>query len=117
MNPEPKAFVFDMDGVLIDSHAAHRKAWREFLRDEGFTVLAVNYKESADAVRKFWSKLELEPAPLLDPDGRIADAYGVGLSSTGLPVTVFVARDGSVSAFSPWALDPDYLSRQLKAIL
>jgi hypothetical protein len=28
-----------------------------------------------------------------------------------------VARDGSVSAFAPWALDPDYLSKQLKAIL
>ena len=26
------AVVFDMDGVLIDSHPAHRAAWREFLR-------------------------------------------------------------------------------------
>ncbi|HEY4053077.1 MAG TPA: HAD family phosphatase [Terriglobales bacterium] len=33
-----QAFVFDMDGVLIDSHGAHRQAWREFLREEGATV-------------------------------------------------------------------------------
>jgi len=91
-------------------------AYRAY-RDQGFTVVAVDYKESVGPVRKFWTDLHLEPPPILDPDGRIADAYGVGLSTTGLPVSVFVARDGTVSAFSPWALDPDYLARQLKAIL
>ena len=55
-------------------------------RDQGFTVVAVDYKESAGAVRKFWSDLKLEPVPFLDPDGRVADTYGVGLSSTGLPL-------------------------------
>src|SRR5215467_14300003 len=29
------AVVFDMDGVLIDSHPAHLAAWREFLRSIG----------------------------------------------------------------------------------
>lgn len=91
-------------------------AYRAY-RDRGFTVVAVDYKESAGAVRKLWSDLRLEPAPVLDPDGRIADAYGIGLGSTGLPASVFVARDGTVSAFVPWALDPGYLSKQLKAIL
>jgi beta-phosphoglucomutase len=28
--PPIQALIFDMDGVLIDSHAAHRAAWREF---------------------------------------------------------------------------------------
>src|SRR5436190_4663398 len=32
MNSEIRAIVFDMDGVLIDSHPVHRAAWREFLR-------------------------------------------------------------------------------------
>jgi len=26
-----RAVAFDMDGVLIDSHPAHRAAWRKFL--------------------------------------------------------------------------------------
>ncbi len=32
MTAETHAIVFDMDGVLIDSHPVHRAAWREFLR-------------------------------------------------------------------------------------
>jgi HAD superfamily hydrolase (TIGR01509 family) len=32
------AFVFDMDGVLIDSHATHRLAWKRFLQHEGKSV-------------------------------------------------------------------------------
>ena len=38
MTQELQAFVFDMDGVLINSHSAHREAWREFLRGEGVGV-------------------------------------------------------------------------------
>lgn len=38
MTEELQAFVFDMDGVLINSHSAHRKAWREFLCGEGLDV-------------------------------------------------------------------------------
>ena len=34
-NHSVHAVVFDMDGVLIDSHPAHRAAWREFLRSMG----------------------------------------------------------------------------------
>ena len=32
---EIRAVVFDMDGVLIDSHPTHRTAWREFLKSVG----------------------------------------------------------------------------------
>jgi HAD superfamily hydrolase (TIGR01509 family) len=30
--------IFDMDGVIIDSHPAHRRAWQEFLRSLGKDV-------------------------------------------------------------------------------
>jgi beta-phosphoglucomutase len=33
-----KAIIFDMDGVLIDSHPVHRKAWRTFLATVGKEV-------------------------------------------------------------------------------
>jgi beta-phosphoglucomutase len=33
-----QAVIFDMDGVLIDSHPAHRKAWRKFLHSMGRDV-------------------------------------------------------------------------------
>lgn len=33
-----RAVVFDMDGVIIDSHPAHRKAWRKFLQSMGREV-------------------------------------------------------------------------------
>jgi HAD superfamily hydrolase (TIGR01509 family) len=32
------AVIFDMDGVIIDSHPAHRAAWRTFLREIGKNV-------------------------------------------------------------------------------
>ena len=33
-----RGVVFDMDGVIVDSHPAHRFAWREFLRTLGKDV-------------------------------------------------------------------------------
>src|ERR1051325_5297783 len=35
MMPKPLAVVFDMDGVIIDSHPAHVQAWRLLLEGEG----------------------------------------------------------------------------------
>ncbi len=33
-----RGVIFDMDGVLVDSHPVHRKAWRIFLQTMGRTV-------------------------------------------------------------------------------
>lgn len=33
-----EAVIFDMDGVIVDSHPAHREAWRLFLRSLGRVV-------------------------------------------------------------------------------
>ena len=38
MVSEINAIIFDMDGVLIDSHPVHRAAWREFLRSLSLDV-------------------------------------------------------------------------------
>ena len=33
-----KGIVFDLDGVIVDSHPVHKQAWREFLASVGKTV-------------------------------------------------------------------------------
>lgn len=33
-----KAVIFDLDGVIVDSHQAHQRAWRMFLRSVGKNV-------------------------------------------------------------------------------
>src|ERR1700756_5280771 len=37
-NGHLQAVILDMDGVIIDSHPAHRRAWREFLATLGTNV-------------------------------------------------------------------------------
>ena len=85
---------------------------------QGLAVVAVDYgDESAGTVRAFWTEMGLEPAPVLDPEGKIADAYGVGLQVTGLPVSVFITRDGKVSTYEPFPLTQDVLDPALKKVL
>ena len=33
-----KGIIFDMDGVVVDSHPSHLKVWREFLCSAGKSV-------------------------------------------------------------------------------
>jgi cytochrome c-type biogenesis protein len=96
--------------LIRDEYLAHRA--------EGFSVVAIDFgDESASTIRKFWSSFDLKPAPFLDPDGRVATAYGVALNSTGLPVSVLVARDGTVSSYEPFPLTRDFLDPALQKIL
>jgi cytochrome c-type biogenesis protein len=96
--------------VIRDEYLAHRA--------EGFSVVAIDFgDESPSTIRKFWSSLNLQPAPFLDADGRAANAYGVALSSTGLPVSVLVARDGTVTSYEPFPLTKDFLDTALAKVL
>ena len=96
--------------LIRDEYLAHR--------GEGLAVVAIDFgNESADTVRTFWKSMNLQPAPVLDPDGRASNAYGVALSSSGLPVSVLIARDGTVSSYEPFPLTRDYLDPALARIL
>ncbi len=96
--------------LIRDEYLAHRA--------EGLEVVAIDWgDESAATVRSFWKRWNLQPAPFLDPDGRAATAYGVTLSSTGLPVSVLDARDGTVSSYEPFPLTREYLDPALTKIL
>jgi beta-phosphoglucomutase len=57
--PQLRAVIFDMDGVIVDSHPAHRKAWRQFLRTLGREVsnhelnFILDGRKRADILRHF----------------------------------------------------------------
>jgi len=78
MKKELRAFVFDMDGVLINSHSAHRKAWREFLRDQGVEVsdnelaFILEGRTRSEILRRFLGDL---PASELQECGRRKDDF------------------------------------------
>jgi len=54
-----RGVIFDMDGVLVDSHAVHRKAWRQFFQALGRDVpdFELNFildgRKRADILRHF----------------------------------------------------------------
>lgn len=97
--------------LIRDEYLAHRQ--------QGLSVVAIDYGDEApDTVRAYWESMKLQPEPVLDPDGRGARAYGVSVSlSAGLPVSVLVARDGTVSSYEPFPLTQDYLDPALAKIL
>jgi peroxiredoxin len=57
-------------------------------------VVAVNYREEADDVRRFATRRGIEFRVLLDPDGAVCARYQVGT----LPFTVILSPQGEVVA-------------------
>ncbi|TAN63478.1 MAG: TlpA family protein disulfide reductase [Magnetospirillum sp.] len=62
-------------------------------RDKGFEVLAVNAGQDKGDITAFVAKLGVTYPVLLDPGSKITRQYGV----TGLPMTLFIGRDGKVA--------------------
>jgi len=97
--------------LIRDEYLAHRQ--------QGLSVVAIDYgDESSDTIRAFWTAMKLQPDPVLDPDGQAARAYGVSVTlSTGLPVSVLVAKDGTVSSYEPYPLTREFLDPALAKVL
>src|SRR5690349_11058811 len=61
-----KALIFDMDGVLIDSHPIHKNAWRRFLSMTGKNVsdadldFVLDGRKREDILRHFLGDLSAE---------------------------------------------------------
>lgn len=66
----------------------------EQLRDQGFTVLAVNVREDADQVRSFMTEQGLTFPALLDSSGAVSALY----QSRVYPSSYFIDRTGLVRA-------------------
>jgi len=74
--------------------------------DQGLAVVAVNYRETDGAIRRFSEQLVGGLRIARDADGRVAKAFGVRV----FPTTVAVARDGraafSVIGGTDWMAEP-----------
>ena len=74
---------------------------REFKR-EGLEIVAVNFREDKQTVKKFVEELGLTFKILLDSDGAVSNEYG----AWALPVSYFVDRKGifigKVNGDRPW---------------
>jgi cytochrome c-type biogenesis protein len=84
--------------------------------DQGVTLVAIDYEESPEAVKQFWTDLGLTGVPYLDPSGDAAGRFGVGLHTGGLPVTVFIDRKGMVKSYVLGQLDTERVDALIAAI-
>lgn len=60
------------------------------LRDRGLEIVAVNFREGKDDIRKFLQELGLTFTVLLDKGGKVSEQYGIWY----LPVSYSISRKG-----------------------
>jgi peroxiredoxin len=86
----------------------------EKYQDRGLVVVGLAVKDSRDSVQRLVSNLGLTFPIGLDPAGAIAvERYRI----TGMPVTVFVDRQGVIRKYWTGPIDPDSLNRFIAQIL
>ena len=72
------------------------------LKDEDFTVMALDIQENRKKVRKFMRRFDIDFPVYLDADGSIAGQYSV----KGIPTTYIIDPDGKVIGYAvgprPW---------------
>lgn len=67
---------------------------RERHADDGLEVIGVSYRDIAGDGRAFAADQDARWPLARDPDGRLAEAYGV----RAIPQTFFIARDGTIAS-------------------
>jgi HAD superfamily hydrolase (TIGR01509 family) len=90
--------IFDMDGVLVDSHAVHRQAWRRFFQTLGRDVLEsdldfiLDGRKRTDILRHFLGNL---PDRALEEFGRRKDCIlkQIRFQITPVPGAVRLVRE------------------------
>ena len=85
----------------------------EQYKDQGFVILAVNYRESADQVKPFVEELGLTFPVLLDETGNVATQYRV----IGLPSSYFVDKEGRVQTVQVGAMTEAFMEEQVQRLL
>jgi peroxiredoxin len=82
-------------------------------RDQGFVVLGVEVEDSRRTVERFVSETEMTYPVLLDPSGRVKQAYRV----SGLPMSLLVDREGVIRVRHIGYLSADKLADYLSRVL
>ncbi|RAU20326.1 TlpA family protein disulfide reductase [Paramagnetospirillum kuznetsovii] len=82
-------------------------------RDKGFEVLAINAGQEKGDIEGFITKLGVTYPVLLDPGSKVTRAYGV----TGLPMTLFVGRDGKIKGRILGETDEATFRRKVEELL
>lgn len=82
-------------------------------RDKGFEVLAVNAGQEKADIADFVARLGVSYPVLLDPGSKTTRQYGV----TGLPMTLFVGRDGKIKGRILGETDEATFRRKVEELL
>jgi peroxiredoxin len=64
------------------------------LEKDGLVTLAINFQESPDRVKEFFSEHNLTFTALLDRDGKVSELY----QAWALPVSVIINKRGEIAA-------------------
>ncbi len=97
-----------------DEMPAIQQVWDRY-HSRGLEVVAVDFREGNKAsMQRFLRQVGAKFTAALDPDGKIADAYGV---TFGLPTSVFVDRDGMVRVIHLGQMAPDFIDKQTLSLL
>jgi len=77
---ERLAVIFDMDGVLVDSYAAHFESWRDAVESEGLQITQEQFartfgRTSREIIAELWGSDCFTPEALEDFDRRKEAAY------------------------------------------
>ena len=93
---------------------AIQAAWGRH-RAGGLEVVGINFRQAdASAQRQFLRQVGVQYPSVLDPDGKIADAYQVTI---GLPVSIFIDRAGMVTFIQTGPMSPDFIEAQVSRTL
>lgn len=90
---------------LIDVYASYR--------DRGFEIVAVDYQEPVETVRRFVADWGMSYINVLDADGTVLRAYRL----TGLPESFFIDRDGIVREMKIGQMKETFVRCVVEALL
>jgi thiol-disulfide isomerase/thioredoxin len=82
-------------------------------REKGFVILGVAFEDTADAVKAYAADMRIN-YPLAMAQDDFEDAYG---PVYGLPLSMFVARDGSICKRHFGELTKERVEQEIKSLL